>query len=333
MGRGRPLEEVVGATGLDGERTLVTGARGFIGSWLASRLADEGAEVHVLARPSAEPSLFGLLELDRRTATLEADLASPESLRATLEGAGVATVFHLAARTAVGDANRSPVETFETNVRGTWNLLEACRLAGVRRTIVASTDKAYGPQDRPFREDDCLRPRYPYDVSKACADMVARAYATTFDMPVAVTRLGNVYGGGDLELTRLVPGTVRALLSGERPVIRSDGRMERDFLYVEDAVDAYLAVARSLDRPELRGRAWNASAGAPVAVMDVVRTLVEISGTGVEVDVRGEGDPHGELHRQWLDSSAIREELGWRPGWELDRGLRATWEWYRDALS
>jgi CDP-glucose 4,6-dehydratase len=328
--RRRSLEDVVGTAGFAGQRVLVTGAQGFIGSWLAGRLLDEGAEVHVLVRAAPEPSLFRLLELDRRTTPLDAQLDSVDALRRCLEEAGVGSVFHLAARTAVGEANRSPVDTFDTNVRGTWNLLEACRLAehDLSRIVVASTDKAYGPQDRPFGEDDCLRPRYPYDVSKACADMVARSYAEAFEMPIAVTRLGNVYGGGDFELSRLVPGTVRALLAGERPVIRSDGRMERDFLYVEDAVAAYLAVARSLDSPDMAGRAWNASVGEPVAVIDVVRALVAISGTAVEVDVRGEGVPHGELHRQWLDSSVIREELGWRPGWSLDRGLEATYRWY-----
>jgi CDP-glucose 4,6-dehydratase len=314
------------------ERVLVTGAQGFIGSWLAARLLEDGAKVYVLDWPAPDHSLFGLLQLDRRTTPLDADLRSPEALRHALEETGVEDVFHLAARTVVGTANRSPLEAFDTNVRGTWSLLEACRLAdhGVRRVVVASTDKAYGPQDRPFREDDCLRPRYPYDVSKACADMIARTYAATFGLPVAVTRLGNVYGGGDLEPTRLIPATIRALLTGERPVIRSDGRMERDFLYVDDAVDAYFAVAGSLDSPERAGRAWNASGGEPVAVIEVVDALVAISGTGVEVDVRGEGDPPGELHRQWLDSSAIRDELGWQPRWTLDRGLEATYRWYEE---
>jgi CDP-glucose 4,6-dehydratase len=219
------------------------------------------------------------------------------------------------------------------NVRGTWSVLEACRTASQQpeRIVVASSDKAYGSRgEPPFTEEHPLLPSFPYDVSKACADMIARSYATTFGLPVAVTRLANVFGGGDFNFSRLVPGTVRALLAGERPVIRSDGLMERDYLYAEDAVSAYLAVADSLERPEHRGRGWNAGLGRPTRVLDVVRQLIAISGREVEPDVRGEGAPHGELPSQWLDSSAIERELGWRPAWDLERGLEATYAWYAD---
>ena len=199
--------------------------------------------------------------------------------------------------------------------------------------IVASSDKAYGSHDElPYREDFALRPRNPYDVSKACADLIARSYAHGHGMRVAVTRLANVYGPGDLNWSRIVPDTARALARGERPVIRSDGRPERDYVYVEDAVDAYLAVAASLERPELSGRAWNAGWGRPVSVLEVVRTLISVSGRRVEPDIRGTGTPPGEIARQFLDSSAIREELGWQPRWELERGLRASWEWYEQAI-
>ena len=246
----------------------------------------------------------------------------------------ISDVFHLGAQTIVGTARQSPLSTWEANVRGTWCLLEACRtLGGVQRVVVASSDKAYGSNEQlPYREDFPLKPVYPYDVSKAAADMIARSYASTYGMRVAVTRLANVYGPGDLNWSRIVPDTARALARGERPVIRSDGTPERDYLYVEDAVDVYLAVAASLDRPELSGRAWNAGWGVPVSVLDVVRTLIGVSGVEVEPDIRGEGTPAGEISRQFLDSSAIREELGWEPRWELERGLRATWEWYRQHL-
>ena len=201
------------------------------------------------------------------------------------------------------------------------------------RVVVASSDKAYGDHDElPYREDFALQPRYPYDVSKACTDLIARSYAHTYDLPVAVTRLANIYGPGDLNWSRIVPDTARALARGERPVIRSDGTPERDYLYVEDAVDAYLAIAASLDRPELRGRAWNAGWGRPVPVIEVVRTLIAVSGRDVEPDVRGQGTPHGEIDRQYLDSTAIREQLGWEPRWDLERGLAATWEWYERTL-
>jgi CDP-glucose 4,6-dehydratase len=201
----------------------------------------------------------------------------------------------------------------------------------VERVVVASTDRAYGAgEGLPYREEHGLKPRYPYDASKACADIVARSYAATYDLPVAVLRLANVFGGGDPHWSRLVPGTVGALLAGQRPEIRSNGEMMRDFLYVEDAVAAYLAVAGSLHQPELRGRAWNASLGQPITVLDVVRRLIEISGVEVEPDVQGQGFPHGEVPYQWLDSSALKRELGWRPRWDLQRGLEVTYRWYAE---
>lgn len=318
-----------------GTRVLFTGAQGFIGSWVAERLLDEGAEVLVLDRPFAELSRFRLLGLHDRCTPVPADLLDCRSLSVAIDEHGVQAVFHLAATATVGSATTSPLGAYEVNVRGTWNLLEACRVAGEppQKVVVASTDKAYGVhEDLPYREDHALQPRYPYDVSKACADVIARSYAHTFGLPVAVTRFGNVFGGGDVNFSRLIPGAIRALLGGEGPVIRSNGLMERDFLYAEDAVTAYLAVAGSLDRPELRGRAWNASIGRPVSVLEVVERLIEIAGLEVEPDIRGHGTPHGELPRQWLDSSAISEHLGWAPVWDLEQGLQATYGWYAQEL-
>jgi CDP-glucose 4,6-dehydratase len=316
-------------------RVLFTGAQGFIGSWVAERLLDEGAEVLVLDRPPAEHSRFRLRGLHERCKAVSADLMDPASLRRVMDEHGVRAVFHLSAAAIVGAATASPLNTYEVNVRGTWNLLEACRTADEppTRIVVASTDKAYGVHVHlPYREDHALQPHYPYDASKACADVIARSYAHTFGLPVAVTRFGNVFGGGDINFSRLVPGTVKALLEGQRPVIRSNGLMERDFLYAEDAATAYLTVAGSLDCPELHGRAWNASIGQPASVLEIVRRLVEIANLEIEPDVRGHGTPHGELQRQWLDSSAIREDLGWTPAWDLQRGLEATFEWYAAEL-
>jgi CDP-glucose 4,6-dehydratase len=318
-----------------GVRVLFTGAQGFIGSWVAERLLDEGAELFVLNRPPAEHSRFRLRGLHDRCTPVAADLQDPASLRRAIDEHGIAAVFHLAATAIVGSATKSPLSTYEVNVRGTWNLLEACRVADAppQRVVVASTDKAYGTHEQlPYREGHALQPRYPYDVSKACADLIARSYAHTFGLPVAVTRFGNVFGGGDFNFSRLIPGTIKALLAGERPVIRSGGLMQRDFLYAEDAADAYLAVAGSLDRPELHGRAWNASIGAPATVLEVVERLIEIAGSEVEADVRGQGTPHGELAHQWLDSTAIAEQLGWRPAWDLEQGLEATYRWYAQEL-
>ena len=319
-----------------GTKVLFTGAQGFIGSWVAERLLDEGAEVLVLDRPLAELSRFRLRGLHERCTAVSADLLDVDSLRRVVEERGVQSVFHLAATAIVGSALDTPLMTYEVNVRGTWNLLEACREAStpLRRIVMASTDKAYGVTEvLPYREDQALEPRYPYDVSKACADFIARSYAHTFGMPVAVTRFANVFGGGDFNFSRLIPGAIKALLEGQSPVIRSDGLMERDFLYAEDAVRAYLMVAASLDRPELRGRAWNASIGSPVTVLDVVTRLMAIAGVAGEPDVRGAGTPHGELPRQWVDSSAIANQLGWRPAWDLQAGLEATYGWYAQELA
>ena len=317
---------------------LVTGAQGFIGSWLAERLLDEGARVVVPRRDFEPDARFRTDGVEERCVVAAADIQDYEAMTRVLNEHGVDTVFHLAAQTIVGTANRSPLSTFEANVRGSYVLLEACRAVGVvgdpvERIVVASSDKAYGAHDElPYREDFALQPVFPYDVSKACTDMIARSFAATYDMPVAVTRLANVYGGGDLNWSRIVPDTCRALAKGDAPVIRSDGMPERDYLYVEDAVDAYLAVAASLDDERLRGRAWNAGWGSPLAVREIVDRLIALSGSNVAPDVRGNGTPHGEIDRQYLDSSAIRAELGWQPRTSLDDGLRRSYDWYMRRL-
>jgi CDP-glucose 4,6-dehydratase len=321
-----------------GTSTLVTGAQGFIGSWLVSRLLDEGARVVALRRDVPAESRFGIEGLEQRCDVVLGDLVDYESLVRALNEYEVKAVFHLGAQTIVGTANRSPLSTYETNIRGTYLLLEACRAVGVvgdgvERVVVASSDKAYGSHDElPYSEDFALQPRYPYDVSKAATDMIARSYAVTYSLPVAVTRLANVYGGGDFNFSRIVPDTARALVRGDRPVIRSDGTPERDYIYAPDAVDAYLAIAASLDEPAMHGRAWNAGAGQPYAVSEIVGRLIAASGRDLEPDVQGEGTPHGEIDRQFLDSTRIREELGWEPRWELDDGLRETWAWYERHL-
>jgi CDP-glucose 4,6-dehydratase len=290
----------------------------------------------VALRRDVDPdSRFRFEGIEERCTLALADLTDHGGLVRVLNEYEVEEVFHLAAQAVVTTANRSPLGSWEANVRGTYTLLEACRTLGtVRRVVVASSDKAYGAHDQlPYREDFALRPRHPYDVSKACADLIARSYAQSYGLRLAVTRLANVYGPGDLNWSRIVPDTARALVRGERPIVRSDGTSERDYLYVEDAVDAYIAVAGSLDRPELSGRAWNAGWGRPVSVLEMVQTLISVSGRTVEPDIRGEGAPPGEIERQYLDATAIREELGWEPKWDLERGLRASWEWYREHLA
>jgi CDP-glucose 4,6-dehydratase len=311
---------------------FVTGAQGLIGCAVAERLLARGESVVALSRSDLVGSRFDTEGLRERCSLVEGDLTS---LDEALAEHRPRTVFHLAAQTQVGVANRDPLTTWETNIRGTYLLLEAVRRRDAEtRVVVASSDKAYGSHEAlPYREDSALEPRYPYDVSKAATDMIARSYASTYDMPVAVTRLANVYGPGDVNWSRLIPDTARALVRGERPVIRSDGTPERDYIYVEDAADAYLAVADSLDDPARHGRAWNAGSGEPLSVLEVVRRLIEISGRDVEPDIQGTGVPHGEIDRQYLDPTAIREELGWTPAWDLERGLRVTWDWYERTLS
>jgi CDP-glucose 4,6-dehydratase len=319
-----------------GSTVLVTGAQGFLGSWLAERLLDEGARVIVPRRDVEPDARFVADGIEGRCVVVAADIQDYGAMTRVLNEHTVDSVFHLAAQTIVGTANRSPLSTFEANVRGTYVLLEACRATGdpVTRVVVASSDKAYGSHDElPYREDFALQPTFPYDVSKACTDMIARSFAATYELPVAVTRLANIYGGGDLNWSRIVPDTCRALAHGAAPEIRSDGTPERDYLYVEDAVDAYLAVARSLDDERWRGCAWNAGWGSPLAVREVVDRLIAISGSDVAADVRGNGTPHGEIDRQYLDSTAIRAELGWEPRVALEDGLRRTYEWYSERLA
>jgi CDP-glucose 4,6-dehydratase len=327
------------AESYSGRAVLVTGAQGFIGCWLAERLLNEGATVVVPRRDVEPESRFVVDGIEGRCVVAQADILDYEAITRVLNEHDVSAVFHLAAQTIVGTANRSPLSTFETNVRGTYTVLEACRAVGVvgdpiERIVVASSDKAYGDHDElPYREGFALQPRYPYDVSKACTDMIARSYAITYDLPVGVTRFANIYGGGDLNWSRIVPDTARSLIKGQAPVIRSDGSPERDYLYVEDAVDAYLAVAASLADPALRGRAWNAGWGSPLAVSEIVDRLIAVSGVDVEPDVQGAGTPHGEIDRQYLDSTAINTELGWEPTRTLDQGLAETYEWYKARLT
>lgn len=317
-----------------GVPVLVTGADGFIGSWVAERLLDEGAEVVILKRDRPAHSRLRIDGVEQRCSVALGDLSDHTALLRVLNEYGVETVFHLAAQAIVAVANRSPLSTFETNVRGTYNLLEAARLAPtVTGVVVASSDKAYGEhEDLPYREDAKLQPRFPYDTSKAAADLIARSYAETYELPVAVTRLANVYGGGDFNFSRLVPDTVRAILAGERPVVRSDGTPERDFIYAADAVDAYLAVAAGLSDDVNRGLAFNAGAGRPWPVLEIVNTLLEVSGSDLEPDIQGSGTPTGEIDRQYLDSTLIGERLGWSAQWGLRDGLAQTVAWYQRVL-
>jgi CDP-glucose 4,6-dehydratase len=315
---------------LTGHRVLVTGAHGLLGSWLVKALLDGGALVVAIRRDEPALSTLALLNLEARVDVVHGDICTEGLIERTLNEYEVDSVFHLAAQTQVGTANRSPSSTFETNIRGTWMLLEACRHHGTERLIVASSDKAYGRQpELPYRESQPLQAIYPYDVSKAASDMLARSYWHTFSLPVAVTRFANLYGGGDTNRSRLIPEAVCAALAGRPPVVRSDGSPERDFLYVEDAVRAYLAIWDALRDGRARGEAFNAGSGRPHRVGDVVETICKLAGTQAVPDVRGAGTPHGEIDRQWVDSTKLRELTGWGPRVSLEEGLGRTIEWYR----
>jgi CDP-glucose 4,6-dehydratase len=309
--------------------TFVTGGYGLLGSWLVRALLERGERVVVLRRDDPSAAVLRIEGLEARCDVVPGDVCDPGTLERALSEYEVDTVYHLAAQTLVGTANRSPVPTFETNIRGTWLLLETCRRQEVGRVIVAASDKAYGPHDElPYREQHALQPRFPYDVSKAATDLIARSYFHTYGLPVAVTRFANLYGGGDLNFSRLVPEAVAAAIQGRAPVIRSDGSPERDYLYVEDAVQAYLAIAGALG-DGAAGEAFNAGSGVPRSVLEVVSLVCEIAGTDVAPDVRGEGAPPGEIDRQYVDATKLRELTGWEPRHDLSRGLGKTVEWYR----
>lgn len=310
---------------------LVTGAHGLLGSWLVRSLLERGARVVAVRRDEPAVDSLKLQGLSQEVSVVNGDICADGLIGRALGEYGVEAVFHLAAQTLVGTANEDPVPTFETNIRGTWLVLEACRRHGVAGVIVASSDKAYGRQARlPYGEADALAPSFPYDVSKAAADLIARSYWHTFSLPVAVTRCANLYGGADTNRSRLVPEAVCAALAGRAPVVRSDGSPERDFLYVQDAVDAYLAIWDALERGEGCGEAFNAGGGEPYRVLDVVSLICRLAGSRLEPEIRGTGVPAGEIDRQWVDATKLIELTGWQARVGLEDGLRRTIDWYRE---
>jgi CDP-glucose 4,6-dehydratase len=309
---------------------LVTGAYGMLGGWLTQQLLERGDQVTVLKRDDTPGTYLEAEDLERRCTVVHGDITDPDLIARAIAEHEIDTVFHLAAQTIVGTAQRAPLSTWEANIRGTYLLLEACRSQQVQRTVVASSDKAYGAHKQlPYTEDMALQPTFPYDVSKAATDLIARSYWHTYGLPVATTRFANIYGGGDRNASRLIPEAIDAAINGRAPVIRSDGSPERDFLYVADAAAAYLAIAAALDDGTARGEAFNAGGDAPHAVRDVVTLVCRLAGTDVEPDIRGAGTPDGEIDRQFVDSTKLRTLTGWRPRTSLEDGLRDTIAWYR----
>ena len=310
-------------------RVFVTGATGLVGGWLVRRLVGAGADVVCLVRdwvPQAEMNRSGLLD---KVTVVRGDVCDLDCLERTLGEYEVETVMHLAAQTIVGIANRNPLSTFEANIGGTWKLLEACRRSPkVKQIIAASSDKAYGDSlVLPYTEETALAGRHPYDVSKSCSDLICQTYATTYRSPVIVTRCGNFYGGGDLNWNRIVPGTIRSVVRGQRPLIRSDGSFIRDYFYVEDGAAAYMMLAEQLAaRPELAGEAFNLSNETQVTVLQLVDRVLAALGSSLTPQVLGEAS--NEIKHQSLCADKARTVLGWEPLFTLEEGLKRTVEWY-----
>jgi CDP-glucose 4,6-dehydratase len=316
------------------KRVLVTGATGMVGAWLVKSLLGRGAGVVALVRDADPQSELYRSGDVRRTTVVSGALEDFWTVERAINDHEVDTVLHLGAQTIVNTAHRFPLPTFEANIRGTYHVLEACRLhAGlVRRVVVASSDKAYGVQPTlPYTEEMPLQGSHPYDVSKSCADLLAQSYFRTYGLPVAIARCGNIYGGGDLNWRRIVPGTIRSLLRGERPVLRSDGTFVRDYIYVEDVAEAYLATAEGIETKRVAGEAFNFSSESTVTVGEIVAMLQKLTGrTDLPPVVLNRAE--GEIPSQALSCRKAHRVLGWRHQYSLEAGLRPTLEWYAGLL-
>jgi CDP-glucose 4,6-dehydratase len=312
-------------------RVLVTGATGFLGGWLTSELMRHGAYVVALVRDHVPQSTFVAEGLHEKATVVTGSLLDLPLLCRAVSEYEIDCVFHLAAQAIVGVANKNPIGTLETNVAGTWNILEACRVGRVKQVIIASSDKAYGTQtELPYLERHPMQGRHPYDVSKSCADLISTMYAVSYGLQVCITRCANLYGGGDLNFNRLIPGVIRACLTEQPFVIRSDGKFIRDYLYVEDAVRAYLRLAEMMaERSELQGEAFNVSAGARASAIEVVQTVLGILGRN-DITVQVLNQASNEIREQYLDGRKFRDTTGWAPHHSLLTGLDKTIEWYSD---
>lgn len=317
-----------------GRRVLVTGATGLLGAWLTEALVERQAGVVALVRDTVPRSRFHLAGLDQKVDQVRGALEDYVLLERALNEYEVELVFHLGAQTIVGTANRSPLSTFESNIKGTWSLLEAARVSPlVKGVVVASSDKAYGDQPNlPYTEDVPLLGRHPYDVSKSCADLIAQAYARTYDLPIAIARCGNLFGGGDLNFNRLIPGTIRSAFQNQAPVIRSDGTPKRDYFYAKDAARAYLLLAENLERPEVKGQAFNFGTNDPLTPLQITERVLKImKKASLQPDVQKTWQ--GEIQDQYLDASRARQVLKWQPEYTLDSALEETVAWYQQHLT
>ena len=314
-----------------GKNVFITGCTGFLGAWLTKTLVERGANVVGLVRDNVPRANFLKLGMDKQITTVRGEVEDYFLLERAINEYEIDTVFHLAAQTIVTIANRNPLATFETNIKGTWNILEACRRnPTVKRIIVASSDKAYGEHEvLPYKEYAALKGLHPYDVSKSCTDLLSIAYHNTYESPVCVTRCGNFYGGGDLNFNRIVPGTIRSVLFNERPIIRSDGSLIRDYIFILDAVEAYIMLAEKMEKSSIFGEAFNFSNEIQLNVLDITRKILEVMGRkDLEPEVLNEAK--GEIKHQYLSAEKARKVLGWHPKYSLEEGLKETVSWYKE---
>jgi CDP-glucose 4,6-dehydratase len=316
------------------KRVFITGATGLVGSWLARDLVQRGAYVVALIRDWDPLSEFIRSGTVHKTTVVNGSLQDYASIERAISEHEIDTVFHLGAQALVGTAYRSPLITFESNIRGTYNVLEACRVHAnlVKRVVIASSDKAYGAcQELPYLEDMPPLGRHPYDVSKSCADLLTQAYFWTYGLPVVIARCGNIYGGGDLNWSRIIPGTIRSLIQDERPLIRSDGNMIRDYIYVVDIIRAYKLMAEASDRPEIVGQAFNFGPKKPISVSEIVDLLRNLMGRQ-DLSPIILNQTRAEIHCQYLSAEKAAKRLGWHPEHSLESGLHQTITWYKSFL-
>jgi CDP-glucose 4,6-dehydratase len=317
-----------------GKRVFVTGATGLMGGWLVKALMREGADIVALVRDQAPKSMVVREGLIEQIAIVPGDLESLPTMQRAIAEYEPHTVFHLAAQPLVQVAKRDPVGTLRANVMGTWNVLEACRLAGKSNVVVASSDKAYGATENlPYLETHPLQGRYPYDVSQSCTDLIAQMYAATYGTKTAIARCGNLFGGGDLNFSRTLPGLIQATLANEPFVIRSDGKFVRDFLYVKDAAECYLTLGERLAEDDsIAGEAFNFSLGERLTVLEIVHMTLKIMGrTDLKPVIQNVAT--SEIREQYLDASKAHERLGWKPAYGMEEAIRETVEWYREHFA
>ena len=311
-------------------KVLVTGADGFIGSHVARALVEKGAEVTTIVRDLKRKNNIDVLGIRGKINIIHGDLIKYEYCERAINEYDIEFCFHIAAQAIVGPANRSPLSTFESNIKGTWNVLEAARVSKtIKGLIIASSDKAYGQQKKlPYTEESPLYGYYPYDASKACAEMLAKSYFMTYNLPLAITRNANTYGPADMNLSRIIPDVITRLLKNEDPVIRSDGTPERDYMYIKDAVSAYLILAENLNRKDVVGQAFNFGTGKPISVLELYKKIISLMGKKVEPKILGQAK--NEIDRQYLDSEKAKKVLNWEAKYSLDHGLKETIEWYKE---